>query len=266
MKEPRLSHYQKNQLVQWIDLDTEAAFDKNTSTAIGKAIMDALGWTKESFSYQFDDLGFRNPTGVLADDHFLALGCSFTMGVGLSNTQTWPHRLAEMLKMPVYNAGQGGAAPDTVYRIARYMIPEYRPAGVFVMVPQKQRFEIVSDFFSEGRPNTLSPSDYENEEFKGIAKAVSGEWFQDMHEEKNRLALEQICNMNGLPYIELTLDEAPGIERKFRVIEFITRNMDDFKGKLARDLEHPGTYWQDAVAKMMFEKYKSHSLVRHLGE
>jgi len=266
MKEPNLNHYPKSQTIQWIDLDTEEAFDKNVDSVMGKSIMDALGWTKESFSYQFDDIGFRNPPGILGSAHYLALGCSFTMGVGLSNTQTWPHILAEKLGVQVYNAGQGGAAGDTVFRVGRYMIPNYKPDGVFVLVPPKTRFEIVSNEFYNGIPTIFAPSEYTQEEFELLTRTLTGEWFQYVHDEKNRLALEQICNINGIPYVEITLNETPDFHYRFKVTDFISKSTKDFKGKLARDLEHPGTYWQDGVAKMMFERWENHALVRHLDD
>lgn len=67
-------------------------------------------------------LGLRGPeTGPKRGLRVLALGDSFTFGVGAEQEETWPARLAEILGAEVLNAGAPGfGVPDAVAWYERY--------------------------------------------------------------------------------------------------------------------------------------------------
>ncbi len=69
-----------------------------------------------------NSLGLRGPeAGPKRGLRILALGDSFTFGVGARQEETWPARLAEILGAEVLNAGAPGfGAPDAVAWYERY--------------------------------------------------------------------------------------------------------------------------------------------------
>lgn len=71
--------------------------------------------TEEEFTYEWrtDRRGFKNPPEIAALDQvdLVALGDSFTEGMGVATEQTWPARLSQA-GFPTYNLGVQGYAPS----------------------------------------------------------------------------------------------------------------------------------------------------------
>lgn len=117
------------------DVDSEENYDKNPSEH----------WAKYSVKYKFNSCGFRSrefevpPTSPV----LLTLGCSHTVGVGISAEDNWPEQLGAKYfpNHLVYNAGLGGASADTVARLAANLIPLIKPDIVAILWPDMYRFE-----------------------------------------------------------------------------------------------------------------------------
>ena len=79
-----------------------------------------------------DNHGFRNPS--MGQPPVVVVGDSFTYGVGLSDSETFPQALSRQLKVPVYNYGtQGAKAP-------RYFLSDRRfgrPGEVVLFMPSE---------------------------------------------------------------------------------------------------------------------------------
>ena len=75
----------------------------------------------------------------------LALGCSFTVGIGLPDHSTWARQTATALGLKCANLGWGGYSSDSCYRLAEYWIPELRPKYVCMLVPPSHRVEVLLD-------------------------------------------------------------------------------------------------------------------------
>jgi hypothetical protein len=132
-----LGTYPRNQemLFSLTDLDSEENFKKLVKSH----------WSADSFTYKYNSQGFRSREFDLNDSKpkILALGCSHTVGVGVPQHDNWAEQFGRT-HFPdhvVYNAGLGGAAADTVARLAVNMVPIIKPKIVAVMWPSLYRFE-----------------------------------------------------------------------------------------------------------------------------
>lgn len=73
-------------------------------------------------TYQINQLGFRGAATTPDDVEIVALGDSFTFGVGVQ--QPWPEHLSELLDASVLNLGMGGTDPPKhVYPLIAYGLP-----------------------------------------------------------------------------------------------------------------------------------------------
>lgn len=83
-----------------------------------------------------DDLGLRTtqkPPAIAPDSvAVLAVGDSFTFGGEVSDSETWPARLSEMLEAPVANAGVFGYGLDQSVLRAERLAPALSPWAIVV--------------------------------------------------------------------------------------------------------------------------------------
>ena len=241
MIEPKLSFYDDDVCFKWESTDNEEAFDKHMSNPKTRAKLIELGYTKESIIYEMDYQGFRNPNDIIINESILALGCSYTYGVGLNRESIWCDILAEKMGLTHYNAGLPGTSADSAYRIARTLIPEHKPKAVFFLVPDRNRSEIISEFIWNGCPFSYSVWSYDNPEFGNYCDFVMDDFPQRLQQERNILAIQQICVDHNIPFHHIVLEELrlPG-------------GIDDD----ARDLEHSGPRCHNHVADMFYELYQ----------
>jgi hypothetical protein len=138
-----LGTYPKNQELQFSlsDLDNEERFNNIQGTRNQGHPM----WTADSFTYKYNSHGFRSQEFDLKETNpiILTLGCSHTVGVGIPQHENWAEQLGQKYfsGYNVWNAGLGGAAADTVARLAVNMIPIVKPAIVAILWPSLFRFE-----------------------------------------------------------------------------------------------------------------------------
>lgn len=194
-------------------MDTQERYQQNQQSR-AEDLRRHGWWEHEPFDYHFNSAGFRS-------DEFnktpgtLYLGCSFTMGIGLPYTDTWPYKISLATGTACWNLGQGGGSMDTCFRLAEYWIPRLRPAQVVLMSTIPERLEWVD---AEAVPRLYSAHG---------ASPVAREWLAHpenarLNHLKNRWAIQQICHREKIPFHECSHSEL-GI-----------------KNSLARDLIHPG--------------------------
>jgi hypothetical protein len=243
-----LSCYQKNHTFNWLSTDDQATFSRNVADADSKDKLRKLGYLESAISYKTDSLGFRNDT-VNISDSVLALGCSYTVGIGLHQHETWPYLLSTQIATPVYNAGQDGTGADTAFRIARTLVPEYQPQAVFLLAPFSNRFELNSEFLplvttaeTNATTTTIGPS-CNQKEYGDLSRILFNEEMMMVQQEKNILAIHQICVDHNVPFYCIQVED---------IMHLILEQ------RGARDLLHPGVTVQQQIADLFFEQYSTH--------
>jgi hypothetical protein len=191
---PRIKHINSklaNTESPWSAYDSEELFNKNMADSRRSARLIKYGWDQPSkINYRYNSHGFRTPE---FDDRRagLALGCSFTEGIGLPAEHTWPATLSKMLDFPVWNLGVAGSSADSCFRILDHYIDQLNIEFVVMCVPNLKRFE----FFDEGGiqyviPETKTP-EYAMPYYKHW---VVIEENAQINQKKNLLAMQKICD------------------------------------------------------------------------
>lgn len=231
---PRHYHTRdSNQTLFWSGTDQQDLFNKNLQDQEKRKYLENNNWL-DSITYSFNKHGFR---AEVFDDRpaGLALGCSFTEGVGLKIHQVWPSVLSNMLNMHVWNLGIGGAAFDTVFRILDYYLPKFNPKFICILMPPPNRME-----YCDIHNNYCIIQAHSNINHAQFAK----EWFTQeinsiQNRKKNILACQQLCDQAGIPLF--THDS---------IYEYPL----DIRDR-ARDLMHYGPKVQNLIAHKFAEAY-----------
>lgn len=234
----------RNSTQLWSGTDSRVNFLKNLDNPEKNQLLTQLGWDTYDITYRYNSHGFRcdefdnRPCGI-------ALGCSFTHGVGLPVEKTWPHLLSQLTGMHFWNLGSGGASIDTVFRIFDYYVIKLKPKFVCLLSPPKQRLEYCN---IEGGFPIIRANDFGNQH--RYAKEWLGQPFNAIYNSrKTLLAIEKICNDLNVPII---------VNDSAEKTNFFS--IDNSKLDLARDLQHSGTQYQEYHANYMYSKIKELNL------
>jgi len=226
----------RNQTVYFNGADYKEWWENNLKDPDNYKFFEENGWLDEhAISYTFNTHGFRceefDPR-----PSWLALGCSFTEGVGLAIGDVWPTLLAAQTKSYMWNLGVGSSALDTCFRILDYYIDKLTVRGVFLLQPPHHRFEL----FIDGKVQMYLPNNDK------IHDSIFKSWYSDennakFNAQKNILAMKKICD-----------------DRKIR---FITRPSTELSSGRpycrARDLMHHGKDDHIHLANLFYEDYKN---------
>jgi len=198
------SHYgidHAGQTLDWLPSDSEQVFQQNIKNPQKKKYLESRGWhVPGCFQYKINQHGFRT-TELHKNAHsVVALGCSFTVGIGLPIEDAWPSILAEKLNKTVYNLGVGGASLDTVFRIADHWLPKIQPSAVILLAPPIHRFEV----YHNQKADVYTPIDNHRDLVK--------QWFSSDdnalgNAKKNILAIESISNSLDIPFFVFNSDD-----------------------------------------------------------
>ena len=83
--------------------------------------------------YDFNKLGYRHGSHLdYRGDEILAVGDSFTLGLGVNREHTWPEQLSQLLDYPVLNFSMNGASNDWIARKTELLLKYFRPRCVIV--------------------------------------------------------------------------------------------------------------------------------------
>jgi hypothetical protein len=222
---------------RWHGSDNESVYKKNCADPHRLQLLQQYGWTEcHDLTYSFNSQGFR-------DDEFdqqpatLALGCSFTQGVGLKVDQCWPRQLENLLQKKVWNLGIGGMCLDTCYRLLEYWINHLNVDSVFCAVPPLPRYEV----FSNNEWLSVYPNGQIADWLEGYHKNyLMFDENSQLNRSKNIRAMRDICFQHNVPFYFDYLD-----------------NFYHFKNDtLARDLLHQGPPHQAKLAEDFFTQVK----------
>jgi hypothetical protein len=223
------------QNVMWTGQDNEDRFTAHMANPKTAEKLINLGWDKPNcITYSYNSHGFRT-SNFTDEESGIALGCSFTEGVGIPNHQSWPSVLSQLLNINIYNLGIGGASIDTAFRLLDHYIDKLNVKFVALCSPEKSRFEI----FDQGYPvNILSGLRTKPEFIIPYLKhrlAFSDDIESEINHKKNLLAMQQLCAKHNVHFIHIPV-------RSFKC---------NYAG---RDLAHPGPEPHKIFADQMFKQ------------
>jgi len=192
------------QSLEWMPTDSKAKYDENLRDPAFVAIADEKGWTKNPpMTYDINRQGFRGKNFDPSVKNIVTLGCSFTIGVGLRENETWPYILGEKLALPVHNIAYGGWSCDTLFRMSRYWIPELRPDLVVMLAPSSSRLELITsdtEYFNYSPHDDISNNNY-------LKHWFANDLNSELNRIKNTMAIEMICKKLNIRFMSYLQDE-----------------------------------------------------------
>lgn len=193
----------------WWPTDTAERYTEMMQDPVHREYFAKHGWDQPgAITYCFNSLGFRDYSTsadfTSDDDNLVALGCSFTMGIGLPWKSIWPTLLGQELNLRVCNFGWGGASADQCYRYAEYWIPELKPRLVVLLNPPRGRMELLVDE-ATGRAKPIWSHDTDHDPF--VKQWLSVDANARLNNRKNSGAIGAICHQLGIPFLTYEADE-----------------------------------------------------------
>lgn len=236
--------YYAGQTLEWLPTDTKEHFEKSIKDPVRREYLQAQGWLESgAIAYQINSEGFRCDEFEPGVPCMVALGCSYTVGIGLPLMNIWPTLVGKALGLKVYNLGWGGSSADTCYRLARYWVPVLTPQVVCMLTPPRARVELctiegthlpVDVFMPMSRSMLFTESDVYLKHWFGND---DNHWF---NQEKNTLAIKSIAESNNAKFASMTVD-----------------NEESCSGDIvgyARDYMHTGPVGHLQMAKTLLNK------------
>jgi hypothetical protein len=219
------------QTLHWLPTDTEENYQKHCRRPEYQAYITHKGWDQpDAITYRINSLGYRGDEFDFEKSCLVALGCSFSAGIGLPEPDVWPWRLGKALNLPVVNLSWGGYSADTCFRLAEYFLPKLNVELCVMMSPPPDRIELVG-------PKLFPGVDFEVFMSSGMSDRVNAndmyltQWM--IHEEnsrlnnlKNKLALEMLCSKQKINCLT------------YNALEFFGRSREEVE--YARDYMHAG--------------------------
>ena len=225
-------------------------------------------------SYDWNAYGYRTPYDFddLPDKFALCFGCSYTEGVGVGDSDTWPSRLANYLGFPCVNLGISGGSSDVIVANSRLWMQNRfaKPYAVFIQIPETSREPRV--YISGGRKDDagfgsttvvnpswdLDPNHYNKSAIDDRAtkqNITSRHWVTS-----NNLSMTALAWQNmGVPVLFFTYDNDGDIVYHSHDVLRVTGDMmmtKDDKVDFARDLSHNGYITNENIAIALEHRFK----------
>jgi hypothetical protein len=228
---------------EFMPTDTKETFEKLCETAEYREYFKQHGWLEPgAITYKLNSYGFRSEE---FDDRdcMIALGCSFTIGIGLPVQITWPQIVGKQLGLVPYTMAWGGSSADTCFRLAEYWIPQLRPKAVFMLTPPPSRFELIR---ASGQPPVENYMPQSESRSASEIDSFLKHWHtmdenSRLNQKKNKLAIRAICAEFGIPcYIYDTYEHMAWSREEIGY---------------ARDRMHAGPPGHSRLAKIMLDDF-----------
>jgi hypothetical protein len=224
----------KNQITQFSGPDSQEHYEYNLVHNLTR--LEEIGFDHKTVTYRHNAEGFRTDEFDQRESS-IALGCSFTQGVGLPEELVWPMLLSNKLNHYVWNLGVGGCSVDTCYRIAKHYVNYLNVKNVFLLGPPEDRFEYYRIDKEHYGLYVYLPSCDEQPNSAFFKGWVMSNEFREVNYAKNLDAISNVCSTHNVNFYYL-----------------YSGDVND-PGKKARDLMHPGIKYQQNVANMFYEKF-----------
>jgi hypothetical protein len=219
----------------WQDTDNLESFNSNPKP----------GYTETSITYYINSHGFRGPEfSELADNgrpKILALGCSYTKGVGVTYEDIWSTKLNKYFPdHDVINFGLSGGTADSISRYCYLAVEHFKPRIVAALWPEISRVE--SYYRTENNmPFTTTYGIWNHDHYFPMH---GDEHYLNLRR-KNEIMLELLSHKYQFQLIQYATNkggESPGIEMS---CNYIDQGRDD----------HPGPLWHQKTADRFYEQY-----------
>jgi hypothetical protein len=153
-----------------------------------------------SVQYNFNDYGYRasfDYESILDSEKIVCIGCSFTEGVGLLETETWPYLLSQKIGLPYLNLGVAGGSDEYVIWQIKNVLDNIQSKNIFVLSPPIGRFFELTDLEFENKQSW---------DVETPTKTYSN-WYH-----LNQFILNSICNRYNIKHLNC-LDYGDNWER-----------------------------------------------------
>lgn len=172
----------------WNSTDSEYHYNKN------KAKIDSH-YSATSVTYTYNDMGYRAINfGELDNDFVLCFGCSYTEGIGVTDSETWPAMLENLVETQCINLGQGGTGMHFQLINATQWIKNRMPMpkAVILQLPEVTRspnayvrwnqYNQYSEYKAKGKADVHNyPEDYSSIFVAGTTPSTEPGDIQDRH-------------------------------------------------------------------------------------
>lgn len=186
-----------NKTVLWDTSDNESNFLKNLQDPEKKKKLEALEFIDNPIEYKFNSHGFRTAE-FDHDIDVVCFGCSFTMGTGLRNFDTWPMQLQTQTGMTVANLGHAGSSNDTAFRFADHYLTLLRPKYAVWQQTDIHRLELLDESLNISlniiATDTANPCANDRYIKQWFASKIN----QELNLKKNTLAFLHLCHSLGI--------------------------------------------------------------------
>lgn len=188
------------QTLAWLPSDTEKNYHNHCRRPEYWEYIKSKGWDQPgAITYRINSLGYRGDEFDFEKPCLLALGCSFSVGTGLPESDVWPWRLGQALNLPVVNLSWGGYSADTCFRLAEYFLPRLNVKLCVMMTPPRDRIEMLINrtefevFMPQSESRWFDTAD------TYLKNWMTCEENSKLNNLKNKLALEMLCIKQKIP-------------------------------------------------------------------
>lgn len=217
------------QQLDWLPCDDQKYYEINMNNPEFAEYIRQQGWDLPgAISYNINRHGFRSAEFGFSKNNFIALGCSFTIGIGLPLKDIWPTLIGNATGLTTCNLGWGGNSADTCYRLAEYWVKALMPKLVVFLAPPPARIELALDDvnypYKVFMPANETDSNIKHDSFLK-------NWFlqnenAEINNRKNKLAIQSLCDNLKIKFL------------CYDVFDFMSRSREEVK--FARDYMHAG--------------------------
>ena len=218
-------------IMMWCGTDFKELFEKNYKKYPND---ESLKYYQENpIEYISNNYGFRTTDDFNdTDEGNVFLGCSFTFGLGLHLEDTWAYKVNKTIGGKFWNLSLPGCGMDESFRYLYEFKDCLKIKNIFHLAPpfQKTRYEFIVD----GKPLRLNLVD-EGKLEKHYSDILIDDKYQLLNFQKNYNAIKGLSqDLNCNYYLlsdEIDYQDCPPSSR------------------LARDLSHPGVFYNDRIYK-----------------
>jgi len=197
----------KNNPIDWYYRDVTITYERNSSGHRCKEI---------------DSVDF--------DNYILAVGCSFTEGIGLELDKTYASVLAKLLHCDYYNLSVGGSGIDVMFHNLFVWLASQpkKPKLIVIQWPSAERFShllydnINKPIDEEVLLRTIFPNTNYSDATEMLVSGDSINFFKTV-ELLTKVKIEYIKKLFGVPMLEVSLKNPPNFKDD-SIIPFDTYN------------------------------------------
>jgi hypothetical protein len=239
-------------VTHWNGLDSEEAYARHGGDPDKRALLAAHGWLDTTIDYEINSWGFRSKGcaefDTITEPSLITMGCSFTFGTGLPQTDIWPQLAADDLGLELINLATAGhgLSMNTQWLLTQgHTLKDPRAVVIYMPPPGRMSwYQVVP-----GNPpipdhivgNTFSMS----------------QWDRNLNIHANLRYNAHMDYVKNYSTIKLWCDH-----RRIPLHFFMGAEGDPATYGLARDLAHHGRGWHRAMAKGVVQRVKNLRVLR----